>query len=110
MLNFFLKEIRFSILCPHETAHKYPVLKPPNSCQYIAYKCKDYSTFELGKCAEEGLPLEFNPEFYDKTESKLNETQPPNNLFIKIGDSPPFCLFHYQIVVNIISNLKTIEN
>lgn len=87
------------MFCPHDTAYKYPIAIPTNGCQFIAYKCSDYNEFEGGKCAEEGLPMEFDFEFYDKPNIKINETQPPNGLYIKTSDTYPYCLFHYQIVV-----------
>ena len=87
-------------ICGHESSYVYPIAEPQNGCQFIAYKCPNYEDFEGGKCAEEGLPLGFNFESYDNPDYSLNQTKPPNDMFIKTSDTYPFCLFHYQIIVS----------
>ena len=88
-------------VCPHESAYMYPLAKPVNGCQLIAYKCHNYEDFKAGKCGAEGMPLEFNFDYYEKLNNQLNETKLPNNLFIETSGSFPYCLFHYQIVVKL---------
>ena len=98
-------DLEFASFCAHETAYKYPITKPENGCQFIAYKCGNGYDFYAGECADEGMPLEFNFNYYDNSTDKMNETKSPNNLFIKTSDSYPYCLFHYQIVVKILNYL-----
>ena len=83
-------------------AYKYPIAISENGCQMIAYKCDNYQEFESGKCGQDYKPMEFNFDFYDNPDNRVNETNSNNNLFIKTSDRYPYCLFHYQIVVIIV--------
>ena len=74
----------------------------------IGYQCDSYGDFNDGQCAdcgEDGLkckPLEFNLKFWTNAENWKNGLKTfPNNFYFKTSDADPFCLFHYQIVVNI---------
>lgn len=94
-----VKETEKVGFCPHESAYIYPIVRPNNDCQFIAYLCDDYEDFEAGKCADDSKPIELNFDFYDNPSHGLNASEGPNNLFIKTGASYPYCLFHYQIIV-----------
>ena len=102
--------------CDHQRATQLPIAQPQSAlygCQIIGYQCDSYEDFNDGKCAECGSdgikckPLEFSPEFWAKSDNWRNSLQTfPNNYYFKTHDSFPFCLFHYQIVVNIVLNEK----
>lgn len=88
--------------CGHDMAYKYPIVVPQNNCRFIAYKCGNYEDFETGKCGQEYMPLELDFDFYD-TNNRVNETNGTNDMYIRTSDRYPYCLFHYQIVVNVIN-------
>ncbi|CAG2170644.1 unnamed protein product [Oppiella nova] len=74
-----------------------------NTCNtnIIAYNCQDLDDFNAGKCASLAQPLELDLKYYDNTDNKLNQTNPPNEMFIQTSASYDYCLFHYQIVIEV---------
>ncbi len=77
-----------------------------SNCQFVAYQCSSYANFSQGNCADCGSngqncrPLDLKLDYWDNSTNQVIQTQPPNQLFIKTDANPPYCLFHYQIVVN----------
>ncbi len=91
-------------------AHLYAISDPSlnnSDCQFVAYKCDSYSNFLGGKCADCGSngescrPFESKLDYWDNPINQNIQTKLTNQFYINTEVYPQFCLFHYQIVVNI---------
>ncbi len=113
IITLLSKGVRETLRCNHARAPILAVSDPSifNTCQQIAYECESYDKFSEGKCADCGSdgnkckPLGLWLDFWDNPNNNLlEESQTQKKFFIKTSEMLPFCLFHYQIVVNFIFN------
>lgn len=81
------------------------------TCQLVAYQCKDYESFtrgECGDCGSDGSKCRFVglSSHYDSSKTPVPKDK-EMKFFLKTTDSKPFCQHTWQIKLKTPTDLKT---
>ena len=119
-----------ALACSHSRApnlltYRHEQGDPDDGCQLVAYACKDWDSFRAGHCADcshsracklIGLQWQYyddgnqagqsserrRPESGGERNSNRTSGQvEPVQMFLRTGDTQPYCVFHYQIVLEL---------
>ncbi|KAJ8305886.1 hypothetical protein KUTeg_016431 [Tegillarca granosa] len=82
-----------TVACSHNRAVDYFTESINSPCPFTSYKCKDYDTFQAGKCLDCGRFGERCTQMgYFADQSDLR-----GKVYLNTRSSPPFCGFNYGI-------------
>ncbi|CAG2105024.1 unnamed protein product, partial [Medioppia subpectinata] len=100
------------VACSHMRATELPsaegIAKAEHTrCQSVGYECNSYLDFQMGKCGDCGVDggrcklLEYMPSEWllDDNRAKTMDKY-PTNLYFLTDATAPYCVFHYQIVLD----------
>lgn len=104
----FQRAVRYYVTCDHFRSIEYYMdsIRPPvqlklsgePECQPIGVACRDWETYEQGRCADCSHDGDcahmgyFSDQFHNSEVAK-------HKYFVKTADDEPFCVFQYQVIV-----------
>ncbi|CAG2173289.1 unnamed protein product [Oppiella nova] len=78
-----------------------------DTCQWVAYECSNYIDFLHGQCYDCGQDgkkcklLEYMPGYWLQPKNLVDIKKGfPQNLYLQTQAMPPYCLYHYMIVLH----------
>lgn len=119
-IHYIISGVRKLFACNHDRAiglFTESINKKPGQCKHMAYACKDAASFDAGKCTDcgvDGKKCAMMGYDMEDTKDRLlakgfytdygyfamqdNGTM-PRKYYVDTTPGKPFCLFHYQVVL-----------
>lgn len=75
-------------------------------CQQVAFECRDYQAFKMGECGKcddsnnQCFLMGFDYQYAELGQIPIRTSKEAKRLYISTGANEPYCLQHYQVLVN----------